>query len=313
MKYWVVMAAACVLGAGLWAAGQQPAVPANSPKSDDLPTLRVDVTRVNLLFTVTDKKGRFVTDLAKRDIDVVENSRLQVIDGFTAESDLPLRLAILIDTSGSIRERFRFEQEAAIEFIEDVIHPHVDKAVVVSFDTEAQLRSELVDDPIVAANAIRDLHPGGGTALYDAIYYVCRDKLLQDQPRDKFRRAVVIVSDGDDNMSDHTRDQALEMAQDADAVIYAISTNITKLETEGDRVLKYYAQQTGGVAFFPFKVEELSQSFVDIANELRSQYSAAYRPEPLVLDGMFHKIAVRVKNRKDLVVHVRTGYYARKM
>ena len=123
----------------------------------------------------------------------------------------------------------------------------------------------------------------------------------------------MILSDGDDNQSQYTRDQALEMAQKADVVLYAISTNISKIESDGDKVLKYFAAETGGKAFFPFKVEDLEQSFENIANELRHQYNIAYRPEPLKTDGLFHPIELRVRNRKDLVVHVRKGYYALKM
>jgi VWFA-related protein len=312
MKVWVVVAAASALGAAVWAAGQNPA-PAGAPQKEDLSVITVDVTNVPLLFTVSDKKGKFVTDLAKDDFELIENKRPQRILQFTAETDLPLRLGILIDTSNSIRERFRFEQEAASEFVNSVVHPHVDKAMVVSFDTEAELRSDLSDDPLEVGNAIRALRPGGGTSLYDAIYFACRDKLILDQPLHKYRRAIVIVSDGDDNQSRYTRDQALEMAQRADTVIYGISTNITRLESEGDRVLKYLAQQTGGLAIFPFKVEELSQSFVDIANELRHQYSLLYRPDPLITDGLYHRIQLRVKGRAGLVVRVREGYLAPKM
>jgi VWFA-related protein len=183
----------------------------------------------------------------------------------------------------------------------------------VSFDTSAELVSDLISDTDKLTASIRDLRPGGGTALYDAIYFACRDKLSQDQPRYKFRRAIVIVSDGDDNQSRYTRDQALEMAQKADVVVYAISTNITRIETDGDKVLRYLAQETGGRAFFPFKVEDLDQSFENIANELRHQYSISYRPEPLKTDGLFHVIDLRVRERKNLLVNVRRGYYAPKM
>jgi VWFA-related protein len=157
------------------------------------------------------------------------------------------------------------------------------------------------------------LRAGGGTALYDAIYFACRDKLLQDQPRHKFRRAVVVVSDGEDNQSRFTRDQALEMAQKADAVIYAISTNISRNDTDGDKVLRYLTEETGGRAFFPFKVEDLAQSFENIANELRHQYNIFYRPEPLKTDGLYHTVDLRVKGRKELVVRARKGYYAPRM
>jgi VWFA-related protein len=314
MRIWVPLAAAGVLAIAVWAAGQEPAKPASQAlQSDDLTRIQVDVTRVNLLFTVTDKKGRFVTDLDKNDFEVVEGKRPQRISEFAAESDLPLRLGILIDTSNSVRERFKFEQEAAVQFIDSVMRSNLDKSLVVSFDTSAELVSDLITDTDKLTASIRDLRPGGGTSLYDAIYFACRDKLSQDQPRHKFRRAIVIVSDGDDNQSRYTRDQALEMAQKADVVMYTISTNITRIETEGDKVLKYFTQETGGRSFFPFKVEDLDQSFENIANELRHQYNISYRPEPLKTDGLFHTVDVRVKARKSLLVNVRKGYYAPKM
>jgi len=265
------------------------------------------------LFTVTDKKGRFVTDLNKADFEVVETKRIQPIMEFSAESDLPLRLAVLIDTSNSIRDRFKFEQEAASEFLKSVVKATQDKAMVVSFDTSPELVADLIDDTDKLERAIRDLRPGGGTALFDALYFACKDKLQQDQPKHKFRRAVVILSDGEDNQSQCTRDQALEMAQKADTVVYAISTNITRVDTDGDKILKYFTAETGGRAFFPFKVEDLEQSFENIANELRHQYNISYRPEPLLTDGLFHLIDLRVKNRKDLIVHARKGYYAPKI
>ena len=185
--------------------------------------------------------------------------------------------------------------------------------MVVSFDTSAELVADLIDDPEKLAKSIRNLRPGGGTALYDAIYFACRDRLQQDQPRHKFRRAVIIVTDGDDNQSRVTRDQALEMAQKADAVIYAISTNISRIEGDGDKVLRYLTTETGGQAFFPFKVQDLAQDFENIANELRRQYNIFYRPEPLKADGLYHAINVKVNGRKDLVVRARKGYYAPRM
>lgn len=298
--------------AGVSLAGQLPVQkPANVEPSDT--RIILEVNRVNMLFTVTDKKGKFITDLTKDDFQVIEYKRPQTIQEFTAESDLPLRIAILIDTSNSIRDRFRFEQQAAVDFITSVIRPRQDKAMVVSFDSSAELVSDLIDDPEKLATAVRSLRPGGGTALYDALYFACRDKLQQDQPRHKFRRAVIIVSDGDDNQSRVSRDQALEMAQKADAVIYCISTNISRIEADGDKVLKYLALETGGQAFFPFKAEDLAQSFENIANELRHQYNIFYRPDPLKTDGLYHTVDLKVKGRKDLIVRARKGYYAPKM
>ncbi|MEO8596180.1 MAG: VWA domain-containing protein [Candidatus Solibacter sp.] len=316
MKVRALFAAFAALGAGIWAAEQKPAAPAPTqlPVQADEPTrIQVDVTRVSLLYTVTDRKGRFVTNLTKDDFEVFEAKKPQSVLEFNAESDLPLRLGILIDTSNSIRDRFKFEQDAAIEFLNNTLHANQDRAMLVKFDSSAELVSDLITDTEKLATSIRSLRPGGGTALYDAIYFACRDKLSQDQPKHKFRRAIVIVSDGDDNQSHYTRDQALEMSQKADVVLYGISTNISRVESDGDKVLKYFASETGGKAFFPFKVEDLEQSFENIANELRHQYNIAYRPEPLKTDGLFHPVELRVKNRKDLVVHVRKGYYASKM
>lgn len=297
---------------------QQPGARSDRPKpttqpqqlEDEKTRIILDVTRVSILFTVTDRKGRFITNLTRDDFEVYEDKRPQKILEFTAESDLPLRIALLLDTSNSIRPRWRFIQEAAIEFLNSVMRPRYDKALVVSFDTTAELVSDLTDDPEKLAAAIRELRPGGGTSLYDAIYFASRDKLAQEQPRHKFRRAMVILSDGEDNQSRVTRDQALEMAQKADVVIYTISTNISRLETDGDRVLKYLSSETGGLALFPFKVEDLAQSFENIANEMRHQYNIFYRPEPLRTDGRYQTVDVRVKGRRDLVVRARKGYYA---
>jgi Ca-activated chloride channel family protein len=288
-------------------AAQKPVVDPPSDRSERPITL--DVNRVNMLFTVSDKKGRFVTDLKKEDFEIVESKRPQSIIEFTAETDLPLRLAILIDTSNSIRDRFRFQQEAAIEFVSSVMRPQ-DRAVVVGFDTGPELVSDLTGSTEQLAKAIRALRPGGGTSLYDAVFFACRDKLMQDQPMHKYRRAMIIISDGDDNQSRYSRDQALEMAHKADVSIYSISTNISRISTDGDKVLKYFAAETGGLTFFPFKVEDLSQSFENIANELRHQYNVLYRPDPVKTDGLYHPVDIKVKGRKDLVVRARKGYYA---
>lgn len=272
-------------------------------------TITLDVTRVNFLFTVTDKKGRFVTNLVQDDFEVVESKKPQNILEFAAESNLPLRLGVLVDSSNSIRDRFRFQQEAAVEFLKSVVRTQ-DRAIVVSFDTSAELIADMTNDMDKLEKAVRQMRPGGGTAMYDAIYFACRDKMMQDQPMHKFRRAMILISDGEDNQSRYTREQALEMAQKADTVIYTISTNITKMPSDGDKVLKYLSDQTGGTYFSPFKVSDLSQSFENIANELRCQYNVLYRPEPLKADGLFQSVTIKVKSRKDLIVRARKGYYA---
>ena len=287
-------------------------VPAQG-KEDETTKITLDVTRVNVLFTVTDKKGRFVTDLGKDDFSVAEGKKPQTIQEFTAESDLPLRLAVLVDTSNSIRTEFKFEQEAAIRFMQSVLRPRTDRMMLVSFDSAAELVSDLTDDMKALEKGIKGMRPGGGTSLYDAMYFAAKEKLMLDQPRDKFRRAMIIISDGDDTESRFSRDQALEMAQKADVVIYAISTNTKRDDQDGDKVLRYLTEETGGQAFFPFKVEDLDQNFENIANELRHQYNIFYRPEPLKADGLYHPVTVKVKTRRDLVVKARKGYYAPKL
>jgi VWFA-related protein len=274
------------------------------------PTISVDITRVNILFTVTDKKGRFITDLGQEDFEIAENKKPQSILQFAAESDLPLRIAVLVDTSNSITDRFRFEQQAAIRFMNSVMRPREDLMMLTAFDSNVEMVTDLTDDMKALEAGIRSMRPGGGTSMYDAIYYAASQKLMMDQPRDKFRRAMIIISDGIDTSSDHTRDQALEMAQKADTVIYAISTNITREDRDGDKVLRYLTEETGGQAFFPFKAEDLDQSFENIANVLRHQYNIFYSPNPLVRDGLYHPVALKVKTRKDLVVRARKGYYA---
>ncbi len=282
-------------------------------QSGDTAPIVSKVTRVNMLFSVTDKQGRFVTDLKQSDFKVFENKKPQKILEFASPSNLPLRLAILIDTSSSIRERFKFQQEAATNFVNDVMHRQ-DKAIVVSFDTAAELVTDLTSNTNELENSIRQLKPGGGTALFDAIFFACRDKLMLDQPLYDFRRAMIILSDGQDDNSRYSVKQALEMAQRADTVIYTISTNISHIDTEGDQTLRYLAEQTGGKAYVPTQASDLNQAFQNIANELRHQYNLFYRPSPLITDGRFHPVSIKVvgKGHKDLIVRARRGYYARK-
>ena len=302
MKYLSILA---FLILPTWA--QDKPAPAESPDSETPFTL--EVTRVNLLFTVTDRKGRFMTDLKKNDFEITENKHKQSILEFTAESNLPLRLAVLVDTSNSIRPRFRFLQDAAVDFIETAMRVGQDKALVMYFDTEAQLAVPLTTDKTTLETTVRRMQPGGGTVLYDAIYRSAQE-LTKDEPHDKYRRAIIVLSDGEDTLSTYSREQALEMAQKADCVIYTVSTNVNGNMTAGDKVLKHLADQTGGLSYFPFKEEDLAQSFLNIVNELRHQYNVLYRPDPLVRDGKYHAIDVRVKTVGDMIVRARQGYYA---
>ena len=272
-------------------------------------TIRVEVSRVPLLFTVTDKRNRFITDLDREDFGVFDNNRKQDIREFVRESDLPLRIGILMDTSNSVRTRFRFEQEAAIEFIRGVLAKEKDRAFLVGYDTRAELIVDFTNDADKLAEGVRTMRAGGGTALYDAVYYACRDKLPEDWPPEQFRRALVVLGDGEDNQSNVTREMALEMAHKAEAVVYTISTNRSGVRESGDKTLERFAKETGGVSFHPFQATDLEQSFANIANELRHQYFILYSPDNFAADGSFHRVEVK-SNVKDTTVRVRSGYYA---
>lgn len=272
--------------------------------------IRVRVELVNVLFTVTDKKNRMVLDLTKDDFQVSEDKKPQTIRFFTRETNLPLRIGILIDTSNSIRDRLRFEQEAATDFLDTTLTPEKDQAFVVAFDVAPQLIQDYTDDTNKLADAIRSLQAGGGTGLYDAIYFASKEKMLYFPPPEPYlRRALVIVTDGLDNQSEHTRDEALAMAQRGEVTIFTISTNRTGIETRGDRVLKYFAEQTGGRAFFPFSATDVADDFQQISRELRSQYSLGYVSSNSAHDGTFRTITI-ASREKGLHVRAKPGYYA---
>ena len=308
-KRFGAMLGIAVLGVVSWA--QDSSSPELAPvySDSDSDVIKIDVARVPLLFTVTDRKNRFITDLGREDFRVFDDGWEQEIREFDRESDLPLRIGVILDTSNSIRARFKFEQEAAIEFLQNVLAEESDRAFLVSFDTRAELIVDYTNDIEELADGVRRLRAGGGTALYDAIYYACRDKLPEDQPKEQFRRALVVIGDGEDNRSSVTREDALEMAHKAEAVVYTISTNRTGHAAVGDKTLRRFATETGGRAYHPFQARDLQQSFVNIANELRHQYFILYSPSQFVNDGAFHSVEVRTRHR-NATVRVRSGYYA---
>ncbi|MGH9544666.1 MAG: VWA domain-containing protein [Terriglobales bacterium] len=274
-------------------------------------TITKTVNEVNVVFTVTDRHGRFVKDLTKRDFSVLDDNRpVEQIRSFHNETDLPLQVGLLVDASNSVRDRFKFEQESAIEFLNQTVRPHYDKAFVVGFDVTPEVTQDFTDNTEALSRGVRLLRPGGGTAMYDALYFACRDKLLKEQQSGPVRRAIILLSDGDDNMSHVTREEAIEMAQRADVIVYTISTNLTGGGRGGDRVLDRIAEATGGRAFVPFQLNDVANAFVDIQAELRSQYALSYKPVDLRPDGRFHTIEILAQNHKGLRVRSRRGYYA---
>ncbi len=288
---------------------------ANSPLGgdDDQPitTIRKRVDEVNVVFTVTDKHGRFVKNLTKTDFSVLDDNKAPVqVLSFSKETDLPLRVGLLVDASNSIRTRFRFEQDAATEFLTQIVRPRYDLAFVLGFDTTAEVVQDFTDDGGRLSRGVHMLRPGGGTALFDAVYYACRDKLMKAPQTGPVRRAIILLSDGEDNQSRVTREEAIEMAQRAEVIVYAISTNDTGTKTRGDKVLERLSDATGGRAFFPLKVQEISNAFSEIQDELRSQYAIAYKPADFVPDGHFRTIQILAQNHKSLQVRARRGYFS---
>jgi len=290
------------------------AQPAAAPDANEpVASFTARAREVNVIFTVTDKRGKFIRDLKQGDFKVTDNKEhVPEIRSFATETDLPLRVGLLIDASNSIRDQFKFEQEAAIIFLNDIVRPKTDLSFVLGFDTTPEVTQDWTNSEEKLASGVRFIRPGGGTALYDAVYFACRDKLLKRQDNTPVRKAIILLSDGDDNQSRVTLQETIEMAQRAEVIVYTISTNFAPNEDKGDRVLKRLAEETGGRTFHPGRAENVSNAFKDIQDELRSQYVLAYRPPALVADGAFHEIGIEVPNNKKLKVRARRGYYAPK-
>ena len=294
------------------------------------PTVVQRVSEVDMILAVVNHRQRFVTDLDRTDFKVFEDNHLQEVRFFARQTDLPLRVALLLDTSNSIRPRLQFERDAAIDFVYDVLRPDRDQAFLMTFDSEPEVVQGYTNDLEKLKNTIAAQKAGGGTALYDAM--VKASQMLVDAPLPKtgpqeFRRVIVVISDGEDNLSARTRSDAVDTAQRAGVVIYPISTSTEWIvpeestdqnkrydrkfaKTDGDKVLDLFADETGGRAFFPYRVDDVAQSFLDIGVELRSQYLLGYLPVNGALDGKFHKIKIEIPGHKELEIRSRKGYYA---
>ena len=286
------------------------ALPTNSDDQDSVLTIRKRVDEVNVLFIATDKHGKFVRNLKQSDFNFFDDNKpVQSIVNFRRETDLPLHMGLLVDVSGSVRSRFQFEQEAATAFLQNIVRPGFDKAFIVGFNSHQQLAQDFTDNVSLLSTGVHSLHDGGGTALYDAVYNICHEKLLKEQSDHPIRKAIIVLSDGEDNQSEHTRAQAIEMAQRAEVIIYAISTDDSGLVLRGDKILEQLAEATGGRAFFPYKMKDITHSFAAIEDELRSQYVVSYHPPDFDADGRYRSIEITAL-KKDLQVRARKGYYA---
>lgn len=320
MKYTgVVFCLALALGAvsapaqtSAYMAAGSPASVTAAPESnpDSIVTIRKRVDEVNVLFIAMNKHGKFVRDLNQKDFAILDDHKPpQSINNFAQQTNLPLQLGLLIDTSGSVKGRFQFEQEAAGGFLQHTIRANFDHAFVMGFNARSHVVQDFTDNVALLQTGIQRLEDGGGTALFDAIYTACKERLLKDDTDRPVRRALIVVSDGEDNQSEHSVAQAIQMAERAQVIIYTISTDDSGLILRGDRILQQLADSTGGRAFFPFKMKDIKTSFAAIEDELRSQYVVSYHPADFDADGRFRSIEI-TSLKKDLQVRARKGYFA---
>lgn len=271
--------------------------------------------------TVLDKKGQPVLGLKSSDFSIFEDKKQQQIETFSDESGpgQPLYVGVLMDTSSSAIAKLKFEQQAAMNFLHSVLRPRKDRAALVTFDDEITLRQDFTDKIDLLERAVTGLKkPGKQTALYDAIWQFCNDK-LRNAPG---RRAVVVITDGDDTYSRARLRDVIEIAQQTETSVFAVSTKAGFAGTvpgveagqapdDGDRGLMRIGEETGGRAFFTGDLLQLEQSFDKVARELRAQYLLTYKPTNERYDGNFRRIEVKLANGRDgLKVRAKRGYVA---
>ena len=296
-------------------AAQAPAAPASDSADQQAASaaqpFRIGANEVSLIFTVTDKHGHYIPDLKQSDFALLDDQKAPArVNAFRQQINLPLRVAIVIDASTSIRTRFKFEQQSANEFLLQVLKAKSDRAFVMGFDVTPTVTQDWTNNLDALETGVNRLRPGGGTALLDAVFTACRDKLLDvARGQEPVRKAMVLLSDGEDNQSRVYLDEAVKMCQRSETIIYAISTNWTPSRGQGDKVLTQLAEATGGQVFFPPSVEEMSNSFKDIEEELRSQYALTYTPADFKTDGAFRTIYLYCNDRR-YQVRARKGYFA---
>jgi Ca-activated chloride channel family protein len=295
------------------ASNKLPGQPSSQGTAVNPKPIIVNIDLVNVLCSVFDKgTNSFITNLTQNDFTLYEDGKKQEITHFVREKDLPLTIALLIDTSSSTKPKLKFEQEAAISFVQSVLRKE-DQAMLLQFDSGLTLLQDFTNDPNRLSKQIRNLQAAGGTSLYDAIYRTCDEKMF----RAKGRKVMVILSDGEDEESETTIIQATEMALKSETMVYAISLSQggffgveggRKDAEKGDEILTNLAQDTGGKIFFPFMISDLDDYFRQITQELRSQYSIGYTSNNALKNGKFRKLEIKVPGGFKL--NYRKGYYA---
>ena len=275
------------------------------------PTIRKDVQEVNLTFTVTDHHGHFVRNLAPSDFTIHDNGELpERVTYFEAQSGLPLRLAIVIDSSASVAYAFNDEKQSAAVFLKRILRRDSDLALIIGFNKDVRLVQELTSDKDLLSHSIRKLRSGGETAIYDAVS-AASQQLARVRETQPVRRVIILITDGEDNSSHIDLEQAEEVAQRNECAVYVMSINagIDRELERADRAMKELSEVTGGNFLRARADYGLTTAFSKIDKVLRSQYLISYKPANVRPDGSFHRLVVL--GPKKLQIHHRHGYFAR--
>lgn len=273
--------------------------------------IKLTTTNVTLPVIVTDKDGRFISNLTKENFEVLEDKKPQNFD-FQAAIELPLYIAILLDTSGSVKGKLKFEKEATLSFLQTVLRRRKDQAMLVTFDSTVELRQDFTDDLSLLNKALAPVKASGNTALYDAVYRICEEKMFNVPTP---RKVIVLVSDGADTTSDRSLQEAIELAQRNEVVVFGISTKGAgffgiqggTINNEDDKDLRRLCEETGGEVAFPGNYLDLERAFANINTKARRYYLLAYEtPEPD--KPGYRKVDVKLVGRKDLILRTRKGY-----
>lgn len=325
-----------------------PAASQEGNPPDRQTTVRVRVQIVDVPVTVLDKIGRPVINLTKDDFRIYENNIPQTIKYFSREMRQPLRIGLILDTSNSARPSLQFEQDAASEFVFNMLKGRSSKHKIFlqTFDATSSIIQDFTNDPEMLNEKIRMLKAGGGKALYDAIYFACREKMLPVGKADNARRVLVVISDGRDVQSEHTLDEAISMARRSETIIYTLGITAYGFHNAGNPILDELASATGGGSYYPrdatpgtdfqtghlsqgqigetsqnkglgagtgiysaTRLMQLAESLESIGRELNEQYSIQYAPLNDRADGTFRAIRVEAR-RKGLTVRAKAGYFA---
>jgi VWFA-related protein len=286
---------------------------AQSPQPDMLAAFTVskNVNEVNLVFSVLDSRGHLRSDLSEADFQLLDNHHPpEQIRYFQRQTELPLRVALLIDNSASITTRVKFEKKAVSVFLKKILRP-MDQALIASFDDQVHLLHDFTNDANALEVALRRMQPQGSTSLYDAVVFA-GNKLARTSDAKVSRRVIILISDGDDNHSRKLLNDAQQAALASDAVIFSLNTNDpTWGYTKGEAALELLSRASGG-SILPAKAEsELKRAFADVEKTLRTQYAIGYTPANFQADGSFHSVQVLTR-QSHLTVQCRRGYFAAK-